>query len=76
VALTGLHGPAKALVLTLLLAKKRARALVVVPDDARLSDWSRDFAAAGGLTGREPRTVLLFPASMRIPTMTSRPTRR
>jgi len=59
---TGLHGPARALVLTLLLAKTRARALVVVPDDARLSDWSRDFAAAAALTGRDPRGTLLFPA--------------
>jgi hypothetical protein len=60
---TGLHGPARALVLTLLLAKRRTRALVVVPDDARLSDWSRDFAAAAAphRTGT-PRGILLFPA--------------
>ena len=62
VALTGLHGPARAVALTLLLARRRARALVVVPDDARMSDWSRDLAAAAALTGRDPRGILLFPA--------------
>ena len=61
-AVVGLHGPARALVLTLLLARTRSRAVVVVPDDARLSDWSRDLAAAAALTGRDARGVLLFPS--------------
>ena len=61
-ALVGLHGPARALVVTLLLARTRSRALVVVPDDTGLSDWHRDLAAAAALTGRDPRSILLFPA--------------
>jgi transcription-repair coupling factor (superfamily II helicase) len=61
-ALSGLHGPARALVLTQLLARTRTRVMIVVPDDAKLSDWSRDFAAAAALTGRDARGALLFPA--------------
>jgi len=61
VASTGLTGPARAAVLTLLLARTQRRVVLVVPDDAALAAWQRDLAALAQLLGRDPRGIVVFP---------------
>ena len=61
VASSGLTGPARAAVLTILLERTRRRALLVVPDEASLAAWQRDLAALANLLGRDPRGIVVFP---------------
>ncbi len=58
----GLTGPARAAVLTLLVARTRRRLLLIVHDDASLAAWQRDLVAVAGLLGRDPRGIVVFPA--------------
>jgi transcription-repair coupling factor (superfamily II helicase) len=62
VATSGLTGPARAAVLTLLLARTRRQVVLVVPDDAALAAWQRDLVALATLLGRDPRGIVVLPA--------------
>ena len=62
VACSGLTGPARAAALTLLVARTRRKLLLVVHDDTALSAWQRDLVALAGLTGKDPRGIVVFPA--------------
>ena len=59
---SGLTGPARAAVLTLLLERTRRKIVLVVHDEAALAAWQRDLAALANLTGRDPRGIVVFPA--------------
>ncbi len=62
VAASGLIGPARAAVLTLLAARTKRKFMLVVHDDAALMAWQRDLVALANLLGRDPRGVVVFPA--------------
>jgi transcription-repair coupling factor (superfamily II helicase) len=62
VATSGLIGPARAAVLTLLLARTRRKFVLVVHDDAALVAWQRDLVALAHLLGRDPRGIVVFPS--------------
>jgi transcription-repair coupling factor (superfamily II helicase) len=62
VAAIGLTGPARAAVMTLLLARTQKKVVLVVPDEAALGLWHRDLVALAGLFGRDPRGIVVFPA--------------
>jgi transcription-repair coupling factor (superfamily II helicase) len=62
VASSGLTGPARAAVLTLLLERTRRKVLLVVPHDAALAIWQRDLIALANLMGRDSRGIVVFPA--------------
>jgi transcription-repair coupling factor (superfamily II helicase) len=62
VAASGLIGPARAAVLTLLLARTRRRFALIVHDDTALAAWQRDLVALAHLLGRDPRGIVVFPA--------------
>jgi transcription-repair coupling factor (superfamily II helicase) len=61
-AAVGLVGPARAAVLTCLIARADRRVMLVVPDDAALTHWQRDLAAFATLTGRSPAGIATLPA--------------
>ena len=61
-AASGLIGPARAAILTLLLARTRRKFVLVVHDDATLAAWERDLIALAHLLGRDPRGIVVFPA--------------
>jgi transcription-repair coupling factor (superfamily II helicase) len=61
IASTGLTAPARAAVMTLLLARTQRKVLLVVPDDAALAMWHRDLVALANLLGRDPRGIVVFP---------------
>jgi transcription-repair coupling factor (superfamily II helicase) len=61
-AASGLVGPARAAVLTLLLARTRRRFVLVVHDDTALAAWQRDLVALAHLLGRDARGIVVFPA--------------
>jgi transcription-repair coupling factor (superfamily II helicase) len=62
IAASGLIGPARAAVLTLLLPRTRRRFVLVVQDDTSLLAWQRDLVALSHLLGRDPKGVVVFPA--------------
>ncbi len=62
IALTGLVGAARALVLTMLAADTGKKLFVVVPDDPALDEWRRDLAAIATLVGRDPRKIATISA--------------
>jgi len=62
VAVSGLVGAARALVVSMLATVLRRRVLLVVHDDAAAQAWTRDLAALAGLSRRDPGRVAVFPA--------------
>jgi transcription-repair coupling factor (superfamily II helicase) len=62
VALSGLVGGARSLVLSLLLSRIRRRILLVVEDDGSLGSYHRDLAALAAMVGRDPGRVVVLPA--------------
>jgi transcription-repair coupling factor (superfamily II helicase) len=62
VATSGLTGPARAVALTLLLARTGRKVLLVAHDDAAVAGWQRDLVAVATLVGRDPRGIVVFPA--------------
>src|SRR5262245_37024988 len=61
VGVSGLTGPAAALALSVMTARAGRGILLVVRDDAAMSTWQRDLAAAYQLLGRNPRGIVPFP---------------
>jgi transcription-repair coupling factor (superfamily II helicase) len=58
---TGLVDAGRGLVVSMLATLLRRRVLLVVPDDGAAQGWIRDLSAVAGLSGRDPRRVVLFP---------------
>jgi transcription-repair coupling factor (superfamily II helicase) len=61
-SLTGLVVGARALVLSLLVARGGRPVMLVVPDDAAVEAYRRDLAALAGLAGRDPARIVTMPA--------------